>query len=197
MAHTDLPAAGMQRTDTPVERLVRAAECGDERAGSALAQRYGGIVWAVARAHRLNDADAADAAQATWLRLVQNLGRLRQPAAIPGWIATTARRECLRILRQRDRQACAELPELVDEPDLAGAVEAGERTVALARAFSGLTPADQALLRLVSAEPALSYKDIACALGMPIGSIGPTRMRALARLRREVDRLGAAAEALR
>jgi RNA polymerase sigma factor (sigma-70 family) len=187
----------MQRTDIPVERLVRAAECGDERAWSALVQRYGGIVWAVARAHRLNDADAADAAQATWLRLVQNLGRLRQPAAVPGWIATTARRECLRILRQRDRQACSELPELVDEPDLTGAVEAGERTAALARAFSRLTPADQALLRLLSAEPALSYKDIACALDMPIGSIGPTRMRALARLRREVDRLGPGAEALR
>jgi RNA polymerase sigma factor (sigma-70 family) len=186
----------MQRTDSSVERLVRAAECGDERAWSELVRRYGGIVWALARAHRLSDADAADAAQATWLRLVQNLGRLRQPAAIPGWIATTARRECLRILKQGERQACHELPEIVDEQNLDGTLLAGERAAVLARAFARLGASDQSLLRLLTAEPALSYKEIANVLDMPIGSIGPTRMRAIARLRREIDRLGPAAEVL-
>jgi RNA polymerase sigma factor (sigma-70 family) len=187
----------MQWTDTSVERLVRAAECGDERAWNAIVQRYAGIIWAVARAHRLSDADAADAAQATWMRLVQSLGRLRQPAALPGWIATTARRECLRIIRHGENVASGELPEIADEPDLAGALVAGERADVLARALARLSHSDQALLRLLTADPALSYKDIAETLGMPIGSIGPTRMRALARLRHEVERLGPAAEALR
>ena len=83
--------------------ISRAASQGDHRAWDALVARYGGMVWAVARAHRLCDADAADASQATWLKLLEHIGDIKEPRALGGWLATTARRECLRILRRASR----------------------------------------------------------------------------------------------
>ena len=89
--------------ETSIVDLVDAARRGDHRAWDALVARYGGMVWAVARAHRLCDADAADASQATWLKLLEHVGSIKDPAALGGWLATTARRECLRILRNAAR----------------------------------------------------------------------------------------------
>ncbi|HZG95557.1 MAG TPA: sigma-70 family RNA polymerase sigma factor, partial [Mycobacteriales bacterium] len=79
--------------------LVRAAADGDQRAWNALVDRFSRLVWAVARQHRLSEADAGDVAQATWLRLVENLASLREPEAVGGWLATTARREALRVIK--------------------------------------------------------------------------------------------------
>ena len=157
------------------------------------------MVWAVARAHRLCDADAADASQATWLKLLEHVGSIKDPAALGGWLATTARRECLRILRNAARvDPLADAPETADGgPGLDARLLAGERDAHLWRAFEALGPRDQALLRMLAADPAPSYEEIGAALDMPIGSIGPTRARALARLRRAIDRLGVPAEALR
>lgn len=185
---------------TPVSTLVRDAKLGDQRAWDALVARYGGMVWAVARAHRLCDADAADASQATWLKLLEHLGDIKDARAVGGWLATTARRECLRILRNAGRfEPLADVPETADcGPELDDALLTGERDTHLWRAFEALGPRDQALLRMLAADPAPSYEEIGAALGMPVGSIGPTRARALARLRRAVDHLGvAAAEVLR
>ena len=187
-------------TETSLSRLVRDAKLGDHRAWDALVARYGGMVWAVARAHRLGDADAADASQATWLKLLEHVGDIKEPRALGGWLATTARRECLRILRQSARvDPLADVPEAADGgPELDDRLLTSERDGHLWRAFEALPPRDQALLRMLAADPAPSYEEIAAALGMPIGSIGPTRARALVRLRRAVDRLGVpAAEALR
>jgi RNA polymerase sigma factor (sigma-70 family) len=183
-----------------LHRLVRDAEAGDPRAWDALVARYGGMVWAVARAHRLGDADAADASQSTWLKLLEHVGDIKDPAALGGWLATTARRECLRILRSAARvDPLAESPETADAgPALDERLLTSERDDHLWRAFELLPPRDRALLRMLAADPAPSYEEIGAALGMPIGSIGPTRARALARLHRAIDNLGVpVAEALR
>jgi RNA polymerase sigma factor (sigma-70 family) len=178
-------------TSEEVERLVRSAAAGDHRGWDALVDEFGGMMWAVARAHCLSDADAADVSQATWLRLLEHLDDLHEPACVGGWLATTARRECLRILRAAGRQ----IPSSDDMPDHQStdgpqdnALLIAERDAALWRAFKRLRPSDQALLRLLMADPRPAYEEISAALDMPIGSIGPTRVRALERLRRELGR---------
>jgi RNA polymerase sigma factor (sigma-70 family) len=170
--------------------LVHDARQGDPQAWEELLRRYAGLVASVARSHRLYDADAADVAQATWLKLVVHLNELRDPAALGGWLATTARRECLRVLRDAGRVVpCAEAPDRADEgPEPDAALLAGERDAELWSAFSRLGQRDQALLRMLAADPPPSYTEIGVALDMAIGSIGPTRARALERLRRELDR---------
>jgi RNA polymerase sigma factor (sigma-70 family) len=178
--------------ETLAER-VNAAASGDQRAWNALIDEFSGLIWAVARAHRLYDADAADVAQATWLRAFEHLERLRDPARIGPWLATTARRECLRVLRVGGRTVpfgddeCES--ESADAP-LGEVVVLAERDTALRRAFLRLQTSDQALLRLLMADPRPSYEEIAAALDIPIGSIGPTRQRALERLRRELAHQG-------
>lgn len=190
------PRARATRRRLPDERiakLVSSAAAGDQRAWNSLVQQFGGMVWAVARAHRLRDADAADVSQATWLRLLENLGRLKDPARVGAWLATTARRECLRVLRESERRLLYgdDAPEH-ESPDMPpdSAVLLSERDDALRRSFDRLRPSDQALLRLLMADPRPPYEEISAALEMPIGSIGPTRQRALERLRRELDSQG-------
>lgn len=174
-------------------RLVRLAGRGDQRAWEALVGRYAGLVWAIARSHRLSAGEAADVSQTTWLQLVENLGRLRDPSRVGPWLATTARRESLRLKRDADRyQQRAELPErrLPDAPEIDAGLLAGERDAALWRAFRRLPAQYQGVLRLLTVDPPPSYREIAAALDIPIGSIGPTRARALARLRGEAEALG-------
>jgi RNA polymerase sigma factor (sigma-70 family) len=182
-----------RRDAAEVTRLVRAATSGDHSAWNALVEEFGGLVWAVARAHRLSDADAADVVQATWLRLVENLDALREADRIGAWLATTARREALRVLRAAQRQVPTG-EDFADQPDEhvepASELMSEERDAGLWRAFGRLSARDQALLRLLTADPMPHYQEIAAALDMPIGSIGPTRARALERLRRELERAG-------
>jgi RNA polymerase sigma factor (sigma-70 family) len=177
-------------SDEAVAKLVLAAGAGDQASWNALVDQFSGLLWAVARAHRLGEADAADVVQITWLRLVEHLDRLRNPAGVGGWLATCARRECVRILRASKRQVPMG-DDFVEQPSLTPlpgeALARTERDRAIQRAFSLLPGRDQALLRLLTAEPSLSYEEIAAALGIPIGSIGPTRQRALERLRRLLD----------
>jgi RNA polymerase sigma factor (sigma-70 family) len=174
-------------------RLVNAAGGGDQRAWDALVREFSAMIWAVARAHRLHDANAADVAQATWLRLLEHLGRLNDPTRVGAWLATTARRECLRVIRESDRSVPygGEAPELPSSDSPPGeALLISERDDALWRAFARLRLSDQALLRLLMADPRPPYEEIAAALDIPIGSIGPTRQRALTRLRRELNMQG-------
>ena len=163
-----------------VAELVRAAAEGDQAAWNGLVDRYNGLVWSVARSHRLAAADASDVVQTTWLRLVEKLGRLQEPERVGAWLATTARRECLRTLRHSARLLpTEELP----EEGVAARLLVEERDRALWQAFGGLSDRCQALLRILVADPPPSYEDIGAALDMPIGSIGPTRQRCLERLR--------------
>jgi RNA polymerase sigma factor (sigma-70 family) len=194
MSHIKIRAGREPRPDNAAADIVRKAIGGDRAAWDELVSRYTPLIWSIARAHRLNTADAADVSQATWLKLVQHLPRVKSPEAIGGWLATTARRECLRLLSEHARVVHPEeLPEPVDgRPPLDERLLTGERDALLWRAFSRLRPSDQALLRLLAAEPAPSYIEVAAALDMPIGSIGPTRARALERLRAELDGMGGA-----
>jgi RNA polymerase sigma factor (sigma-70 family) len=167
-----------------VAQLVHAAAEGDKEAWDELVDRYNGLVWSVARAHRLSTVDASDVVQTTWLRLVEHLGRLQDPERVGAWLATTARRECLRTLRQSARQLpTEELPETVTDTQLDAALLVEERDRALWQAFGGLSERCQSLLRLLVADPPPSYEQVSAALDMPIGSIGPTRQRCLERLR--------------
>jgi RNA polymerase sigma factor (sigma-70 family) len=172
-----------------VTALVDAAGAGDQRAWDRLVDEFASMIWAIARAHRLGDADAADVSQATWLALFENLKRLNDPARVGAWLATTARRECLRLLRDGHRRIPFgdDAPEQESrEPAPGDALLTRERDEALQRCFSRLRPTDQALLRLLTADPQPAYEEISAALDMPIGSIGPTRQRALERLREQL-----------
>jgi RNA polymerase sigma factor (sigma-70 family) len=169
-----------------LDQLVRAAAVGDQAAWNALVERFQGLVWATARAHRLTRADASDVAQTVWLRLVENLDRIRDPERLGAWLATTARRECLRHIRLHGREQLSDDADVFESPSddpLEVALLTGERDTALWQAFARLSERCQTLLRLLVSEDEPSYETIGAALGMPIGAIGPTRMRCLEKLR--------------
>jgi RNA polymerase sigma factor (sigma-70 family) len=169
---------------------VRLARMGDPEAWSEIVRRFEGVLRAVVRGHRLSHADAADVVQTTWLRLAENLDRLQDPSRVGAWLTTTARRECLRTLHKLARERPAENP---PEPAHVGVapvdrrVLQADRDAALWAAFARLSPRDQKLLRMLVADPQPSYEEIGKALAMPTGSIGPTRGRALQRLRRGLE----------
>jgi RNA polymerase sigma factor (sigma-70 family) len=184
------------RAAAPNAHIVLAAARGDEASWQRLVERYSSLLWAVTRAHNLKSNDAADVVQTTWLRLIEHLPNIKNPDGIGAWLATTARRECLQSLRRAARcHPSDELDVLVDE-HVAGAnarLLRDERDAALWNAFKCLPQRDQALLRMLTADPTPSYEQIAAALGVAIGSIGPKRGRALERLRRELVAAEAAA----
>ena len=165
------------------------ARTGDKQAWDALIERYAPLIWSICRRPRLEAADAEDAAHNVWLKLVDQLDNIRDPAALRGWLATTARRECGRILRtaRRPRDAGHALAAGVIPGNHAQAAEpdlpAGERHAALREAF-GQCPGCQQLLVLLIEDPALSYPEISASLGIPADSIGPSRRRCLDKLRR-------------
>ena len=172
-------------------RVVAAAVRGDQAAWDRIVDRYASLVWAIARSHRLSPGDAADVVQATWLRLVEHLADIRNADGIGAWLATTARREALLTIRRAARcEPSDDVDVMCDTPGLDAGLLRQERLRAVAAALHRLPPRDQALLRLLALDPAPSYEEIGAALAMPIGSIGPTRGRALERLRRELDRAG-------
>ena len=183
-------AARARLSGEAITILVNAAGAGDQSAWNRLVQEFGSMIWAIARAHRLGDADAADVSQAAWVSLLEHITRLNNPAGVGAWLATTARRECLRVLRGGERRVLFgdDGPEPESpEPPPGDTLLITERDEALWRSFSRLRATDQALLRLLTADPRPPYEEIAAALDIPIGSIGPTRQRALARLRDQLD----------
>ncbi len=173
--------------DATIRRLVASAGAGDQAAWNALVDAFAGLVWAVIRSHNIYGADAADISQTTWMRFVEHLGRLREPERAGAWLATTARHECLRTLRRQGRSVAVAEPPEPDIPathDLDAALVLGQDRAAV-RAALGQVPARcQQLLRLLVADPPLSYDDISAALDMPKGSIGPTRQRCLRHVRK-------------
>jgi RNA polymerase sigma factor (sigma-70 family) len=176
---------------SPIAALVSAAAEGDRRAWDEIVARFTPLVLAVVHRHRLRHADAADVHQTVWLRLVEQLGRLREADALPGWIATTARNECLRMLRVQQRTLPYD-PQSEDEPaspddavaDLDEEMEAAQRRQALREGFRSLSEQCQVLLAKLMADPPPSYAVVGAELGVPVGSIGPTRIRCLEKLRK-------------
>lgn len=165
--------------------LARAAQ-GDQRAWDELVATHTRLLWAVARSFRLDAADANDVVQTTWLRLVEHLDRIEDPARLVGWLVTTARREAMRVLRRSGRERPAPEDSLLQQPDDGPPVDAAllldERNAALWQAYERLGDKCRQLLRVAVYEPQ-AYEEISAALGMPMGSIGPTRRRCLTQLR--------------
>jgi RNA polymerase sigma factor (sigma-70 family) len=177
-----------------VSALVSAAARGEATAWDALVSRYASLVWAVARAHRLDHGDAADVAQTVWLRLVEHLDRLREPAALAGWLRTTTQHECLRVRRRRDREVpdpfvAADAPsDPAPSPELLLLDEERDRQVWAA--LQRLSERCRTLLRVLAADPDASYAEVSAATGLPVGSIGPSRARCLQQLRRGLEAAG-------
>jgi RNA polymerase sigma factor (sigma-70 family) len=174
--------------DMDVAALLSLAANGDQAAWNLLVERYTNLLWSIARAYRLTPADASDVVQTTWLKLVENLGRITDPDRLPAWLATTARRECLQLLRRTGRERrLSEGDSVSDLSDPGPAVDDAllrlERNSALWRALGALSERCQRLLRVLMASPPPAYADVAVALDMPIGSVGPTRGRCLDQLR--------------
>jgi RNA polymerase sigma factor (sigma-70 family) len=179
------------RDDKAVTSLVTRARNGDKHAWDQLVERYAPLVWAICRRHRLDRADADDIGQSVWLRLVEHLGGLREPAALPGWLATTTQRECSRILRAGRRvEILGDGPEPVatsayqHSTVVEEEVLRAERHDALREAFSRLPPECQRLISMLVNDPPVPYAEISSRLGIPVGSIGPSRARCLDKLRR-------------
>ena len=182
--------ASRGRDNPVVTDLVTRARNGQREAWDALVEWYAPLVWSICRRYRLADADAQDAAQGVWLKLVEQLDSLRDSAALPGWLTTTTRRECSRVLHAArgpdDAGHALSAVAIPDDNALAAEQEllAVERHAALREAFGQLHPGGQQLSALLLHDPALSYAQISARLGIPVGSIEPKRARCLDKLRR-------------
>ena len=173
-----------------VTDLVTRARDGQERAWNALVERYFPLIWSICRRYRLDGADAEDVSQIVWLRLVDHLGSIRDPAALPGWLMTTTRRECGRVLSTArgpyEAGYVLDAEDIHDDQAVTAEQEvlAAERNAALREAFARLPPCCQQLLAMLSDDPPVPYAEISAQLGIAMGSIGPSRGRCLAKLRR-------------
>jgi RNA polymerase sigma factor (sigma-70 family) len=170
--------------------LVTRARRGDKRSWDALVERYAPLIWSICCRYQLSRADAEDVGQSVWLQLVDQLDKLHDPAALPGWLATTTRRECFQVQRAaRGTHASAcrpdaeNLPAEQDQGAEQELIEA-ERHAALREAFTDLPADGQRLIALLLADPALPDAEISARLGIPVASIGPTRSRCLDTMRR-------------
>jgi RNA polymerase sigma factor (sigma-70 family) len=178
------------RAGPSVNDLVTHAKKGDKQAWDALVERYAPLMWSICRRHRLDSADAEDVAQHVWLRLVNQLGSLRDPVALPGWLATTTQRECTRVLcAAQGPGAVGYVVDIETIPDAqARAVDedllTAERHAALGEAFAHLPQDGQRLIALLIADPPVPHAEISARLSIPVGSIGPSRARYLEKMRR-------------
>jgi RNA polymerase sigma factor (sigma-70 family) len=169
--------------------LFACAQSGSDEAWAVLVERFHPIVRSVARSYRLGETDVEDVVQGVWMLLLEHADRIRDPRALPGWLITTTRRESLRLIRNRRRTVLVD--PLVSMNDDEALTERGidadllrvEEARVLRESLAELPPPQRELLRLLSDEPTLTYREISAVLTMPVGSIGPTRARGLARLR--------------
>ena len=172
------------RVNRDLAALVTDARANDHAAWAELVRRFDRMLRAVARGYRLDAADVDDVLQTVWLRLHLQLHRLRDPNAIAGWLATTTRREALRVLQLHAREQLTDDAELFEGADL-GQPEtellAAERHDTLRRALRTLPTHQRRLMVLLATGPG-DYRQISATLHMPLGSIGPTRARGLSRL---------------
>jgi RNA polymerase sigma factor (sigma-70 family) len=172
-----------------VPDLVAAARDGDQDAWNAIVDRFLPLVTGVVARHRLFGADAEDVNQTVWLKLVEHLGRLREPEALAGWIATTTRHECLALMRRRQRSSPVDpgsygaFDRDPEQCDVADDLLREERHQALRDGLRELPEDRRRLLLMLISDPPPSYNEISRTLGIPVGSIGPTRARALEHLR--------------
>jgi RNA polymerase sigma factor (sigma-70 family) len=178
----------MTDTFSTTGALLAQAAGGNERAWNELVSLHSRLLWSVARSYRLDQADAADVVQTAWLRLLEHLDSIQDPTRLVGWLVTTTRRECLRVLRRSGRERLIPDDDAVDLPDpdaepIDAALLTSERNVTLWEAFCKLPEHCQRLLRIAVAVPR-TYQEISAELEVPVGYIGPTRGRCLGYLRK-------------
>lgn len=182
------PARKRDDGSVDISQVVRQAALGDRSSWEQLVSKYSRLIWAMTRDFKLADSDAADVVQATWLRLLEHIDRIEHPDRIGSWLATTARHECLRHVARRkkvilvdDDVAFSDVS--TEQPDLDERLIADENAEAVRQALSRLPWRWRRLLELLMMDPPASYAEISSQLGLPVGSIGPTRGRCLERLR--------------
>jgi RNA polymerase sigma factor (sigma-70 family) len=179
-------AAGPDASE--VVSWVRRAATGDLQAWNRLIDQYSKLIWSITANFKLAESDAADVVQTTWMRLIEHIDRIEQPARVGSWLASTARNECLRHVAARKRIVLVHEDGELDSADRHGpevdeALLASERAQYVRDAMAHLPPQWRRLMELLMADPPASYSEISDQLGLPIGSIGPTRGRCLAKLR--------------
>jgi RNA polymerase sigma factor (sigma-70 family) len=154
-------------------------------------ERFAPLIWSICRRYRLGPVDAADVSQRVWLRLVDRVAAVRDPAALAGWLATTSQRECAQLQRAARRSpAYWQVTDVEDIPDEQIAIPEeellmAERHAVLRAALARLPPSYQQLIAMFIEDPPVPYAEISAKLGIPVGSIGPTRRRCLDMLRRD------------
>lgn len=166
--------------------LVGHASQGDESAWSTIVRSYTPLVRSICGRYGLSAADRDDVAGRVWMHLLIDIGRIREPAALPGWLRTTTRRECQAVVWRMTRDVPFEEDEVLHPtlPPADAGVLAEEQRIVLHEAISSLTEQERVLLALLFSDPPTSYEEISATLGMKRGSIGPTRQRILLRLRK-------------
>jgi RNA polymerase sigma factor (sigma-70 family) len=178
------------RDDSSVIALVARAAGDDQQAWDELIERYAPLVWAICTRYQLSSHDIEDVGQSVWLLLVEQLGKLREPAALPGWLATTTKRECLRVVTatRKSQQLGSTVDDALaaDKRAIDEEILVAERNAALRTACTELPPHGQRLLAMLFRDPPCSYSEISATLGIPIGSVGPQRARCLERLRQSL-----------
>ena len=173
---------------TDIASVVHRAASGDMQAWDRLVDQYGRLIWSITGEFRLVESDAADVVQTTWMRLLEHIGRLQHPERVGSWLAVTTRNECLRHLASRKRIVLVREDVAFDvpaehEPEIDAALLAQESAQTVREAMAHLPTRWQRLMTLLMADPPVSYAEISDELGLPVGSIGPTRARCLAKLR--------------
>lgn len=194
---TRSPTLATTSAATPTD-LLRRAGGGNADAWAALVARYTPLLLARVRRYRLQEADAHDVMQVTWLRLSEHVDRIHTPDHLAGWLAAVVSRECLRVLRDAARavpvdDAAGTVPDPGAGPEQSvvdSLTRAGQRA-ALSAALATLHPRRRALLLELFADDGRTYVRIARDAGVPVGSLGPTRRRALSQLRRALESGGA------
>jgi len=184
--------AGKEIDSSDVAALVRRAADGDKMAWERLVSQYERLIWSITVEFKLGESDAADVSQTTWLRLLEHIDRIQHPDRVGSWLAATARNECLRNLAARKRLVlghddtelgAAAVAAIPHAPEVDERLLADERDQVVRDAMSRLPGRWQRLMEMLMADPPVPYTEISDQLGLPIGSIGPTRGRCLDRLR--------------
>jgi RNA polymerase sigma factor (sigma-70 family) len=190
---TSADVGNLESDRSDIAAVVRRAADGDMHAWDQLVDQYGRLIWSIPVRFKLEESDAADVVQTTWMRLIEHIDRIEQPDRVGSWLAATARNECLRHMAARKRLVLVHEDQEFDGadhgPEVDEALLAAERAQVVRDALAHLPSQWQQLLELLMADPPVTYAEISDQLGLPVGSIGPTRGRCLAKLRTLLESL--------
>jgi RNA polymerase sigma factor (sigma-70 family) len=190
---TGADVGNLESDRSDIAAVVRRAADGDMHAWDRLVDQYGRLIWSIPMQFKLEESDAADVVQTTWMRLIEHIDRIEQPDRVGSWLAATARNECLRHMAARKRLVLVHEDQEFDSadhgPEVDEALLAAERAQVVRDALAHLPSQWQQLLELLMADPPVTYAEISDQLGLPVGSIGPTRGRCLAKLRTLLESL--------